>query len=186
MNKNKKEYKDLTFLITIVLLISLSFVVLSFTIAYFASNDIKQGDITLGELDFDIVTTYTETKKIMPGDEVDVSAKIVNSVKNKKNLVPLYFRFKVLNGENFYNFITLNVDEKYIYDGNYYYYKYKVQKDKSAIMFDKIIISDKLTEKDVEDLGLILTVDAVQSEYGAYKDEFSDAPKEWVDFIENN
>ena len=186
MNKLFNKYKDLTFLFTILFLVSITLVVLSFSIAYFSTNKSASGGITLGELDYEIVVNNIEDKILMPGDNIDVDVTIQNSVNGKKNLVPFYFRYKILNKETDCKFIKPAEITDFIYDGDFYYYKYKLEKNKSTNLFKKIIVDENLTQQDANDFDLLIYVDAIQSEYGAYKELFPDAPKEWVEFIENN
>ena len=48
------------------------------------------------------------------------------------------------------------------------------------------MIDSALTQNESEHFNISITIDAVQSEYDAYKDVFNDAPEEWILFIENN
>lgn len=157
----------------------------SFSLAYFTSTKNLSGDIQLGELDFEILVDSISKTNIMPGDELNVNISVVNKVANKKNLIPFYFRFCFLDND-IKNIINFNCDDdNFISDNNYYYYKYKVKVNETVNLVNSIKINEFLTQKDAKPLSLEIMVDAVQSEFDAYKEIFSDAPKEWLEFIEN-
>ena len=115
LNILKKHY-DLTIILSILLVVFIFMVTISYTFAFFFSNKSITGTILLGELDYDVVIVNNQNDIIMPGDNVDVNIKIVNAVNGKSNLVPFYFRFKFLCGDNIY-------DKEFPY--SYFHLKYK-------------------------------------------------------------
>lgn len=172
--------KQLYILLAILLIVLFFMVIIGSSLAYFSRNEKISGNIQLGELDFNIVWDIPASV-VMPGDSVNTNVKIENKVEGKENLIPFYFRFQITSS----NFISLNYDKtKFIYDENFYYYKYKVQPNEETLLFNSFAISKDLRESDTLSLGVI--VEAVQSEYGAFKEFFTDAPTQWVEFIENN
>ena len=176
----KKIDKQFYILLAILTIVLFFMVIISSTLAYFSKSEKTSGSIQLGELDFNIVWNMPK-RIIMPGDNVSTNVTLENKVQGKENLIPFYYRFQITNS----NFISLNYDTtKFIYDGNFYYYKFKVQPNENSALFNSFTISKDLRSSDTLSLGII--VDAVQSEYGAYKEIFTDAPTEWVEFIENN
>jgi len=175
-----KSDKQLYILLAILIIVVFFMVILGSTLAYFNKSEKAGGNIQLGELDFNIVWNIP-TNIVMPGDEISVNAKLENKVDSKQNLIPFYYRFQIEGS----NFITLNYNQDdYIYDGNFYYYKFKVQPNEETTLFNSFLISKDLRESDMFSMGVI--VDAVQSEHGAYEEIFPDAPTQWVEFIENN
>ncbi|MGN1207980.1 MAG: hypothetical protein ACI4TI_00740 [Christensenellales bacterium] len=188
MIKLIKENKDLLMVLTIIFIIVLSMLILSYTLAFFKSKAEAVGEITLGELDYSINIDYDFGKEIMPADDVEILVSVENKVKNKSNLVPFYFRFQILNGATEYNrnLITLFSPEEYVYGNSFWYYTKKVQQNEQAKLIKSIHISEDLTQGESEYFDLQILVEAVQSEYGAYKDVFDNAPSEWVKIIENN
>lgn len=187
LNILKKHY-DLTIILSILLVVFIFMVTISYTFAFFFSNKSITGTIILGELDYDVVIVNNQNDNIMPGDNVDVNIKIVNAVNGKSNLVPFYFRFKFLCGDNIYDkeLIHFIHSNNYICDDEYCYYKYKVETGETVNILDYIMIDSALTQNESEHFNISITIDAVQSEYDAYKDVFNDAPEEWILFIENN
>lgn len=184
MNSFFNKYKDLIYLFSILFLFSIFLVVVSFSIAYFTSTKNIAGDIQLGELDFEILVDSKNAVNIMPGDKLDININVVNKVANKRNLIPFYFRFCFLDN-NVKNIIDFENDNNFIKDDNYYYYKYKVKVNDTVNLINSIKINELLSQNEVDSLSLEIMVDAVQSEFGAYKEVFNDAPKEWLEFIEN-
>ena len=183
-----KENRDLILIVGLVVIVLVCFISFSYTIAFFAKSQSKGGIITLGELDFDIELTSQNSTNILPGDTVNVDIFINNAVENKTGLVPFYFRFKILNNNNDYNFfnLVLENDENFVQKDNFYYYKFKLKPNDKVKVLDAIVIDTSLTQENYEDINLKILVDAVQSEFGAYKEIFPDAPKEWLNFIENS
>lgn len=179
-----KEH-DLTMVVAIIAVAFFLIEILTLSIAYFDANKQAGGDIVLGDLDFTINVDYQGENYIFPGDNVDIDISVSNYSDNKKNLVPFYFRFKMLEEQGFCN-IILDNEDNFVIGGDYYYYKYKVEFNKTVKLIKGIYIPTNLTQKQSEDFDLQIVVEAVQSEFGAYKDEFPDAPIEWVTFIENN
>lgn len=188
MYKLLKKHKDLVIILTIFMLILVFMVIISITFAFFKTTKNVSGEISLGELDYTINVNNISQTLLLPGDNIEVNVSIENAVKNKKDLVPFYFRFKIINGENDYNlnFINLITGDNYIVGNNFYYYKYKLNYLESAQILDRITIDENLKKEDIQNLDLSILVDAVQSEYFAYKEVFFDAPIEWLEFIENN
>jgi len=184
----KKKNNEFTLLITIIALAIFIIEILTISFAFFETNTKATGQITLGELDYDIVVNSSlQDKIIMPADNVDLNISIINSVDKKSNLIPFYFRFQILNGENKFDkdFVILENDDDFIYDNFYFYYKYKLKFKEEAKLIKQIQIPSYFTELDAQNFDLQLEVDAVQSENEAYKDVFYDAPSEWLRFIEN-
>lgn len=188
MNKLLKKHKDLVIILTIFMLVLVFMVIISATLSFFNASKQATGDIILGELDYTINVNNISQTLLLPGDDLNVNVNIQNKVENKTNLVPFYFRFKILNGETPYNLSLVNLitGENYISSGDFYYYKYKLSAGESAKILDRITIDETLTEENILNLDLSILVDAVQSEHGAYKEVFQDAPIEWIEFIENN
>lgn len=188
MSKLLKNHKELVFILTILSLILVFMVILTTSLAFFNDREEISGNIQLGELDYVIEVNNFNVSLLLPGDEIDIDVTIKNQVDNKNNLIPFYFRFKILNGEEDYNsnLIFIQSGENYIKSDNYYYYKYKLLQNQSTKILEKIVIDSSLTKENVNNVNLAILVDAVQSEYGAYKEVFKDAPIEWVEFIENN
>lgn len=184
MNSFFNKNKDLIYLFSILFLFSIFLVVVSFSIAYFTSIKNITGNIQLGELDFEILVDTKDANNIMPGDELDININVGNKVANKKNLIPFYFRFCFLDN-GIKNIIDFKKNDNFIKDDNYYYYKYKVKVNDTVNLINSIKINESLSQNEVKSLSLEIMVDAVQSEYGAYKEVFKDAPKEWIEFIEN-
>lgn len=187
MNKIYNKNKDLILIITFLTLVIVFLFILSQTFSFFFAKKEGSGEIQLGELDFAININSQNYDNIMPGDTVLINAEILNNIKNKNNLVPFYFRFAFLdNINNKKEFLKIN-SENFIYDSNsnYYYYKYKVSTNEKVKLFDELSFSYVITENDINNINGEIKVEAVQSEYGAYKDIFYDAPQEWIDFIEN-
>ncbi len=182
-NKNS-EY---ILLISIIMVAIFSVLILSISVAYFQTKKEIGGEITLGELDYKINVDYDENLLIMPGDDVPMKIFVENKVLGKNNLIPFYFRFKVLNGIDDYDKDLLKIETSdYIFDNSFFYYKHKVGANETAKLINSIIVPTTLTESQSELFDLKVLVEAVQSENGAYKDVFYDAPSEWVEFIENN
>lgn len=184
----KKSNNEFTLMITIIALAIFVIEILAISFAFFEKNTKVTGQITLGELDYDIVVNSSlENKTIMPSDNVDLNVSIINSVGKKSNLIPFYFRFQILNGEDNFDkdFVVLENDDDFIYDNYYFYYKYKLKFNEEAKLIKQIQIPSYFTEQDAQNFDLQLEVDAIQSEHGAYKDVFYDAPSEWLRFIEN-
>lgn len=183
LNKNS-EY---ILFITIILIVIFSILMLLVSVAYYQTKKQTEGEIFLGELDFNINVSSNQVDLVMPGDEVPMSIVVENKVENKTNLVPFYFRFKVLDGQNDYDkkFLKFNQND-YIFKDSFYYYKHKVNAGQSAKLISSIIVPSSLSQNQSELFDLQVFVEAVQSEFGAYKDIFYDAPSEWVEFIENN
>lgn len=188
MNKLLKKHKDLIIILVIFVFVLVFMVIISSTFAYFKNDKNVIGEIKLGELDFEILTDATTFKNLLPGDSVNYNVKIENKVANKKNLVPFYFRFKIANNDNekFLNLINFNTGINYIKKDNFYYYKNKLNVGESVKLVDKIQINTEMTNKDINAINFIILVEAVQSENGAFKEIFEDAPEEWIEFIENN
>lgn len=187
MNKLLKKHIDLIIIVSILLLVSVLLFIFSFTLAYFNNKKEISGQISLGELDYTITVQNLSQNNVLPGDEIETKVNLENKVTGKTNLIPFYFRFKVLNDENnLSNIVQVDIDENFIYDGNFNYYKHKLQFGEKVNLFNKIKISKSLTKENAEDLNIFVLVEAVQSEYDAYKEIFYDAPLEWVQFIENN
>ncbi len=183
-----KENKDLIIILAIITIVIIFMFTISFTLSFFKKQIDSSGEITLGELDYNILINYDTSNEIMPGDDVELSIKVENKVKNKPNLVPFYFRFEILNGSEEYDpsLITLLNADDYIYYGNFWYYKHKVLKNETANLLKSIHIDEELTQNESEYFDLQVLVEAVQSEHGAYKEVFEDAPEEWKRFVENN
>ena len=163
-----KENKDLIIILAIITIVIIFMFTISFTLSFFKKQIDSSGEITLGELDYNILINYDTSNEIMPGDDVELSIKVENKVKNKPSLITL-----------------LNSDD-YIYDGNFWYYKHKVLKNETANLLKSIHIDEELTQNESEYFDLQVLVEAVQSEHGAYKEVFEDAPEEWKRFVENN
>ena len=187
MNKLLKKHKDLLIILTIFMLVLVFMVIISATLSFFNTSKKINGEIILGELDYTINVNNISQKLLLPGDDLKVNVNIENKVTNKSNLVSFYFRFKILNGEAPYNLSLVNLiaGENYITSNNFYYYKYKLNAGESTKILDRITIEETLEEENVQNLDLSILIDAVQSEHGAYKEVFQDAPQEWIDFIEN-
>ena len=183
-----KKHKDLVIILIIFFAVLVFMVILSVTFAFFQESKSLSGQITLGELDYTINVNNVSQNLLLPGDNLVVNVNIENSVNGKINLVPFYFRFKILNGENDYSLdlINLIVGEDYILGENFYYYKYKLKQGEKTQILNRITIDKNLKKEDVQDLDLSILVYAVQSEHFAYKEVFLDAPAEWIEFIENN
>lgn len=188
MNKLLKRNKDLIIISSILIILLVFMVLISSSFAYFLNSKSASGNIELSELDYNINVNNISKVYLLPGDEVEINVSIENFVEGKGELVPFYFRFKILNQDIAYNLdlIKLSADENYIKDENYYYYKYKLKYKDSAKILDKVVIDSSLTKEDILNLDISIFVDAVQSEYGAYSEVFYDAPEEWIEFIENN
>lgn len=182
---NKKDSKT----IMIVVLASLIFFIeiITLSVAYFDQSKKAGGEIRLGELDFNILTEISNSNEILPGDDVEMKISVQNYAQNKQNLVPFYFRFKILNNDEEYDkdLITFFDENDFIYSNGYYYFKQKLEFNKICKLTKSIKISPELSQKQSEEFDLKILVDAVQSEYGAYKDVFFDAPQEWISIIEN-
>ena len=103
-------------------------------------------------------------------------------------MVPFYFRFKIINGDENYNsnFFSLTTSKDFISDNNFYYYKNKVKFGDKVELIKNLIIDTEFSDQNLKSLNISILVDAVQSEFGGYKEIFYDAPLEWVEFIENN
>lgn len=182
-----EKNKDFLIILTILLSVAIFFGGLTLTFSYFFSNKTIVGTIKTGELDYEISFGEANTENIMPGDTVEITTKIINKVKGKDNLIPFYFRFKLLNsGTEDKDYLVLKQYDNYIKDGSYFYYKYKVFVNDEVELFDQLSVSTLLTLDKVDDVDLSILVDAVQSEYGAVYEIFYDAPQEWFNFIENN
>lgn len=188
MIKNISKYKDLIIILSILILIIFFIIFFSTTLSYFKKTNEISGQIQLGELDYTINLNSENDKLYLPGDDVNMDLNIENKVDLKTNLIPFYFRFKIIKGNEDYNldFITLHSSEDFILDNNFYYYKYKLNFGDKATLINKIHIDENFTNQDIKEIDLAILVDAVQSEYGAYKEVFDDAPVEWIEFIENN
>lgn len=188
MLKNLKIKNNKTILIALIAITFFLLEILIVSLAFYSQKKQSYGEIQLGELDFEIKISLTDDIVCLPGDSVNLSIEIVNKVLNKTNLIPFYFRFKILNGnEDFSNeYFSLENAENFVYDGNYFYYKHKMEKFDTAKLINQIVIPTYFNYLDAENFNLQVLVDAVQSEFGAYKEVFPDAPQEWTTFIENN
>lgn len=184
MTRFINKYKDLIYLFSILILFSIFLVVVSFSLAYFTSSKSASGGIQLGELDFEIKTETIKSTFVMPGDKLNINVSVINKVGNKKNLIPFYFRFCFLDNK-IKNAIDFDCGNNFIKDDNYYYYKYEVKVNENINLVDSIKINEYLTKYETENLSFDIMVDAVQSGNEAYKEIFNDAPKEWLEFIEN-
>ena len=98
-----KKHKDLVIILIIFFAVLVFMVILSVTFAFFQESKSLSGQITLGELDYTINVNNVSQNLLLPGDNLVVNVNIENSVNGKINLVPFYFRFKILNGENDYS-----------------------------------------------------------------------------------
>lgn len=181
---NKRKY----IIVLLAIIFFLLFLFIFSTIAFFSASKKAEGDITLQELDYQILIDNNSKNLIVPGDNLDISVVLENKVENKNNLVPFYFRFKILNGLDDYNssHVTLTTCDDFVFDNNFFYYKFKLNFQESVEIVKNIILDKNLTQQNVEELNLQILVEAVQSEFDAYKEIFFDAPSEWVEFIENN
>ena len=188
MFRNLNKYKDLIILLTIIILLIVFIFLISSTLSYFKKSTQVSGNIQLGELDFTINVSNISNKLYLPGDTVDLNINIENKSGLKTNLVPFYFRFKIIKGDENYksDYISLTTAQDFITDDNYYYYKNKVFFGDKVELLKNLVIDTRFTDQDIKSLEVYILVDAVQSEYGAYKEIFHDAPLEWVEFIENN
>lgn len=181
MEINKKINTQIYIIFTILIIVVFFMVFFSATLSYFKNQTNAAGQITLGELDFNIIISFPNNS-VMPGDTIETNATIENKVKNKTNLIPFYFRFKLDNAE--YIQLNINTNNFVLGEDGYYYCKTKVLKNDSKVLFNSFKIDENL--QDINSLNFGISVDAVQSEFGAYKDIFPTAPIEWVEFIENN
>lgn len=188
MFKKMKKMDSKTFIIVLIAIAFFSFEILVISLAFYSQKKQASGEIMLGELDFNINIDLVDDVICLPGDSVNLNIEIENKVLNKTNLIPFYFRFKILNdGEDYSSdYYFLENAENFVYDGNFFYYKQKVNTFDKAKLINKILIPTYFDYIDAENFNLQVLVDAVQSEYGAYKDVFPDAPQEWIRFIENN
>jgi len=187
MSKLLKKHKDLIIILAIFMLVLVFMVIISNTFAFFQISKTTNGEIILGELDYTINVNNISQTLLLPGDDIEIDVGVENFVKNKKELVPFYFRFKILNGEKNYdlNLINLMISDDYIMGNDFYYYKYKLSYGDRAKILNRITIDETLKKENIEDLNLSILVDAVQSEFGAYREVFYDAPIEWFKYIEN-
>lgn len=188
MNNLFSKNRDLIIILFILFLIIFFAILFTETLSFFKSNNEANGIVQLGELDYTINVSNISKNTVMPGDLIELDVNIENKVEGKNNLVPFYFRFKILKGEDDYglDFIEILSPNNFIKDDNYCYYKYKLLSGQKATLINSIKIDEKFSNQEIDELNLSILIDAVQSEYGAYKEIFPDAPSEWVEFIENN
>lgn len=186
MNKVLKKHKDLIIIMLFLSIVVVFMVLISLTYSFFAVKNTVKGEIVLGELDFQIISNTSIKEKIMPGDTVKIDLILYNNFPQKNNLIPFYFRFKLLTGDFDRNLIkTSFVENDYIQDNDYYYFKGKVNVNDSVNLIDSLTFDGKMSQIDAKIFDLQVQVEAVQSEYDAYKEIFYDAPTEWVELIEN-
>ncbi|MBE5746097.1 MAG: hypothetical protein E7359_02290 [Clostridiales bacterium] len=183
-----KKHKDLVIILSLLVLFVVFAIFVSSTLTFFKNNSSVKGEVQLGELDFTINVTNFTNKNYMPGDEIDINVNIENKVENKEFLIPFYFRFSFIDEFNYLKtFLKANLEENFIYDNKeYYYYKYKVNVNDKVKLINGIRIDKNFTDQTIKEIDISVIIDAVQSEYGAYKEIFYDAPTEWIEFIENN
>lgn len=180
MNDIRKR-KELLIILFFLALTTILILLLGTTFSYFKSNRTIQGQIQLGELDFTVETSSSE-KTIMPGDTINVTAKILNKVTGKTRLIPFYFRFKITDSENFN--ANINLNDFILGEDEFYYCKYKILPNANQQLFSTISINKNLTSGSL--INVSIYIEAVQSEYQAYIEVFKNAPLEWIEFIENN
>ena len=187
MKKILKKHKELVIILLFFFLLVFFMVILAFTFSYFSSKENIKGEITLGEVDFDFSIISGQTDNIMPGDTVDIDVSLQNYVDGKNNLIPFYFRFKLISNASELTFVKPIIDEnKYIVGEDYCYYKNKVTVNEKVQIIDGIYFDTQMEQQDADTFELEILVEAVQSEFGAYKEVFPEAPQEWIDVIENS
>ena len=135
------------YIILVFLLIALE-VVLITSIAFFNEKKIAQGNIMLGELDFNVETKFEPNMYALPNSSILCFMNLKNTKENGEynNLIDFYFRFKIegiCNNKIIYlipNFLL----ENWYFDNEYYYYKNIVHKNENVGICNNVII-DKNT-----------------------------------------
>lgn len=185
MKKSTNKTKKTIIFISIVSGIIIFSLILFLTVSYFSSSKNIAGNITLGELDFNILVS-SKSEKLLAGDYAEVNVTLENKV-NNKNLVPFYFRFCILNNNENYsnNFVSLLNNENFTKSEKYFYYNNIVNINETIFLINKLFIDENFSEEDAKNSNFEIFIEAVQAGDEAYKEVFYDAPKEWFNEIKN-
>lgn len=185
----KFNSKDLIILLSIILLVIFSnLVIISF--AYLSNFKKIQGTITLGEIDFSIEEAAKTNILVTPNNLIDKVVYVGNfrnlNPKDFNGLTSFFFRFniKVLLedtiSEELTNSIFIFSDADFYNDNNYYYYIGSLDAGQTVNLCNKILFNNLIDNKyQQKQIKLQFTVDAVQSQYDAYKEVWQDYPPEW-------
>lgn len=171
------------FITVFIIFLSLTLIAfISITFAYFKSEINLKGNITLGELDFTLNSSFEENMFALPNSTIKCELELVNQKENGQfnNLIPFYFRFRidaVSNSENVVINPNINAD-LFFNDGEFYYFKNVVEQN-TAVNICKSVVIDKNTGNNVQGylMEINLLFEAIQ--YNAASDI-------WGEEISNN
>ena len=173
----KKAYNLVFVLVICVGLIS----ILSISLAYFNSVQKTEGYITLGEVDFTLLSEFEENMFALPNSKLNCFLTIKNEKENGKsdNLIPVYFRFKIA-AESDNNIVEIHplLNEDWFINDNFFYYKNVLQPGDFVNICEKVLI-DKNTSNNVQGKGLEINLLFEAIQYNAALDI-------WGEIIANN
>jgi hypothetical protein len=177
-----------------------SFATLIVSGAYFSSNQILTGTITLGELDFRVLNNLSQVVTQEPGlfmpDEVVANAITILNARddaglNTSGLTDFYLRIRpvfTIGSEAKLELLHIELNNPLYWvagsDG-FLYYKRKVGVGESVIFNDYFTLSyliDNAYQNAPVYLGV--EVDVVQTGANAYLSAWETAPQEWITIIE--
>ena len=195
--KSKKREKDILTILTIGLLVSV-FALIALTNAYFSNTSSASGEITLGEIDFFIYEDNQSFENILPSQTIPKVVTIVNSRNrngtNISSLCSILLRFSIgayVFGEfdsELSGMIDLqfNHHSQYQKHGDIYYYNSVLNPGSNINLCDGItFLEDIGNEYQNLNIEIEFLVEAIQAENDAYIEVWQDAPKSWVQTIQN-
>ena len=183
----RKKRKDNDFIIIISLAFGIALVLfLALTLAFFSTDKDVGGEITLGELDFQVFADSSTYDNIVPGQIFNKTISLINSRdvngRNFTGLCNILVNFEVENEL----FIPIVDNQKWTKSGNVYYYNDLIAPSQVVDFFNTIqFSSDAGNRFQNNNIEIELKVNAIQAENDAYKELWQDAPILWKNVIES-
>ena len=197
-NKYKEHsiYKrDFSLQIVLLALLLFLFSSLVLSTAFFSNTNNITGTIKLAELDFCITENGVSSNNVLPSQTIQKVISVSNSRDASKNdydgLCPIFFRFRFsvfcgnILDENLKNSILLNYNENnFTFDGDMFYFNNVLNPGEISNLCTGITFSSDIENYyQNKNIQIEFEVDAIQSQFGAYQEIWTDAPNEWVQII---
>ena len=184
--KTKKRNKEIFILSS--LLVGLMLVLLLVcSLAYFFRDKDTSGQITLGDIDFFVISSNQSINNIVPGQVIEKKVSIINAKNSSgtdlQGLGKIFLKFSLTDN----SVLVPLLNNNWIKDRNFYYYCDYIEPGETVDLFDRFVFDAIATNNfQSKNLNFNIQLYAIQAENNAYIELWPDAPNEWKERILQN
>ena len=191
----KRIYKEQISIVIIILIATILLCLLVvFSVAYLNVKNDLGGVIAVGDISIFVERENEDQTSIVPGADISQNVTVFNARKRDDfdKLCPVLLRFDInvlvdgILDDTLYQYITpifANMSD-FTQDGKLYYYNDVLSPGESVNICKSLHFDNQIGNVyQGKSVQVNFVVDAIQSQNGAYLEEWSDAPKNWQQLI---